>query len=608
MRYFSFLVFALILIVINSCEKDSVTETKNKPPEISILAPRGDTFFKGDSVTFYFNVSDEDGKIVKVEYFIEGRLINTDVTEPFDYKYFCDKVGLHNYALRTYDDKGLSADANNSFSVTDLFYVTLSLFPNYYFSENSDIMLTAESSPSSGGTLFVEFYIDENLVGIDSTFPFIFIWKSIPAGLHSAYAKAVDRAGRIGLSSNIPFQVNTNQLPTVNFTTPKPDSPGFVPGQDISFELDANDSYGKIDSVEVFANNTLIATLTETYKFKWLNVPSGEYVISAKAYDNSGAVGVAEPLTVSVLKGIGVNSVITKLVATEKDNLVFGLDISNNKLLFIDPESQLITSMSPPSSQAIDIEYSKADKKLYILYKYSGIISVWDNVNQSFSMIEFSGLADGIEIKVDELNRRLYVLASSGIFIIDMDNSTVLLNDYPVNGNTIAIDPVNRSLFSTTENGWNIPLTRYSITNDMILFMQSIPIQGYVPGKLAINVSKEYIILPHSNDSYSSDNELLAYSTKNLSNIVGGFTIAATPVYSVFGSSGNKLFATSTAKYGNYCTVYVMNADTFLEEKSLPFPNSGEFARMCTNNSETKLIAFSYYENYGYNAIYFIDL
>ena len=68
----------------------------------------------------------------------------------------------------------------------------------------------------------------------------------------------------------------------------------------IALTADATDSDG-IARVEFYQGSTLLGASTASpYAYTWNNVPAGNYVLTAKAYDSLGASTVSSPVNVTV--------------------------------------------------------------------------------------------------------------------------------------------------------------------------------------------------------------------------------------------------------------------------------------------------------------------
>ncbi len=98
------------------------------------------------------------------------------------------------------------------------------------------------------------------------------------------------------------FSIVLNAPPTVSIVSPTNGASFFVPG---SFTLlaDAQDVDGTIAKVELFAGTNKISEANSgaPYFTVLTNLPVGTYTYGAMATDNSGATGVAAPVTVNVI-------------------------------------------------------------------------------------------------------------------------------------------------------------------------------------------------------------------------------------------------------------------------------------------------------------------
>lgn len=91
-----------------------------------------------------------------------------------------------------------------------------------------------------------------------------------------------------------------NQPPTVNIVSP-PNNATFPAGANIVIQATASDSDGSVARVDFFANGTPIGvTFAPPYTATLANAGSGNYVLSAVAVDNLGAVSTPAIVAVSV--------------------------------------------------------------------------------------------------------------------------------------------------------------------------------------------------------------------------------------------------------------------------------------------------------------------
>jgi hypothetical protein len=93
-----------------------------------------------------------------------------------------------------------------------------------------------------------------------------------------------------------------NKSPTVNLSIPYNIVKYSAPAR-IKLNATAADEDGKITKVQFFNGTTRLHTQTEApYGFLWVEVPVGNYTLTAKAWDNSGNVTTSNAINVAVAK------------------------------------------------------------------------------------------------------------------------------------------------------------------------------------------------------------------------------------------------------------------------------------------------------------------
>lgn len=94
-----------------------------------------------------------------------------------------------------------------------------------------------------------------------------------------------------------------NKPPTVAITTPS-SSITLTKGAPYTITATASDVDGTIDRVEIYYNgDNYLTTLTSspyTVTGSTADVPAGQYSITAKAYDNNGAITTSQPVVITV--------------------------------------------------------------------------------------------------------------------------------------------------------------------------------------------------------------------------------------------------------------------------------------------------------------------
>lgn len=143
-----------------------------------------------------------------------------------------------------------------------------------------------------------------------------------------------------------------NFFPSISLLTPISET-NFLPGSDITIDVDAVDSDGSITKVEFFeAGINKLAELTEPpYSFTWTNVPEGEYTLTARATDNEGGsktslsafVTVREQVNVSGAELTAVNGAIAVGANIQLEGSVIPADATNQNLVFESSDTRIAT-------------------------------------------------------------------------------------------------------------------------------------------------------------------------------------------------------------------------------------------------------------------------
>lgn len=169
---------------------------------------------------------------------------------------------------------------------------------NSVFFEGDNTTLQANASDIDGTVSAVAFYVNGALYATDTTAPYSVTWNNLPLGNHSVYAIAYDNKGASATSNTHTVSVQpvpANSAPSVNITAPGQNS-WFFRWWGTTIQASASDSDGTVTKVEFYAGSTLLYTDTSApYSYRWR--PSrGTYTLTAKAYDNDGAVTTSSPV------------------------------------------------------------------------------------------------------------------------------------------------------------------------------------------------------------------------------------------------------------------------------------------------------------------------
>jgi len=284
----------------------NVTVNNNVAPTVSLTAPANDANYQlPATVSLTATAADSDGTITKVEFYDGATLLATDTTSPYSHAWASPGVGSHSLTAKAYDNLG-AVTASSAVNITvaaanvaPTVSITAPATGATYIAPAA-ITISATAADTDGSIAKVEFYNGATLVGTDTTSPYSLSLSNVAAGSYAYTAKAYDNTGAITTSAVVNVTVNNNVAPTVSLTVPANDASYDAPAN-IALSATASDIDGTIEKVEFYRGATLLGTITsEPYVYLWSNVDVGAYDVSAKAYDNLGAVAASGIVTVVV--------------------------------------------------------------------------------------------------------------------------------------------------------------------------------------------------------------------------------------------------------------------------------------------------------------------
>ncbi len=113
------------------------------------------------------------------------------------------------------------------------------------------------------------------------------------------YVKVKQTDGNEAISSPI-WISNANQFPIISILSPTANQV-FLPPATIPISVSASDNDGTVSTVDFYQGSTFLGSdNTSPFSFNWTNVAAGNYTLTAKATDNSGATTVSTPVTIIV--------------------------------------------------------------------------------------------------------------------------------------------------------------------------------------------------------------------------------------------------------------------------------------------------------------------
>jgi uncharacterized protein YjbI with pentapeptide repeats len=174
---------------------------------------------------------------------------------------------------------------------------------NTTVTKGSTVTISADAADSDGSVDRVEFYAGSVRINTDGAAPYSFDWTPTVTGTFVITAKAYDFDG--GVTTSQPVTVNvipspSNVPPTVTITSPA-NNATINRSSGTTIRATAGDSDGTIIKVEFYSGSTLLGTDTSApYSFVWRPTVRGTFTLTARAYDDNGAVTTSAPVTVRV--------------------------------------------------------------------------------------------------------------------------------------------------------------------------------------------------------------------------------------------------------------------------------------------------------------------
>lgn len=202
----------------------TTTPADTTNPSVSVSAPATATV--GDTVPVTATASDNVG-VTKVEFLVNGVVVSTDTTSPYEYSWNTTGLSAGNYTLSTkaYDaanNVGSSTATTVSLanpSDTTAPTTTITSPSNNANVTVGDTVNVAANASDNVGVSKVEFLLNGNVVATDTTAPYTYAWDTtgLSTGNYTLTTKAYDAADNTGTSSAVVVTVNAPQ-PTISAT------------------------------------------------------------------------------------------------------------------------------------------------------------------------------------------------------------------------------------------------------------------------------------------------------------------------------------------------------------------------------------------------------
>ncbi len=260
----------------------------NTPPVVTINTPlNNQTFDSDDQVVINTTVTDSDGTISKVEFYLNDSLIETTISSPYTLTLNDLPTGPHTITVKATDNLNTEGSETIQITVSNKLPSISIISPKdgTTFQFSDPILFNVETEDPDGLILKVEYYIN-GVLTTTRTYPdFSFSWNNAPIGDHEIVAFATDNDGAKVASAPITITIS-NTPPVVTINTPL-NNQTFDSDDQVVINTTVTDADGTISKVEFYLNDSLIGTTTSSpYTLALNDLPTGTYTITVKATDN----------------------------------------------------------------------------------------------------------------------------------------------------------------------------------------------------------------------------------------------------------------------------------------------------------------------------------
>ncbi|TXT49500.1 MAG: beta-glycosidase-like protein [Limisphaerales bacterium] len=280
-------------------------------PPVAIASPYDNTvFLQPTNLTLTASVTNEC-QVAQVNYYSGTNWLGAAATSPYTLVWSNALAGIHYLTARATDLLGnISTSRVVEILVDPQPTVTL-IAPaaNALIPHGNAVSLTASATNFYAAISNVAYYVSNGtsntLIGTTSVGPSYMLtwWGSSNATTITNWltARATDIHGAMGTSA--PVTILLDKRPNITLTSPTNGTVVTAPGN-LTLNATATDADGTIQSVDFYANGTLLAHIPAlpgtNYSFPWMNIPAGTNVVTAVATDNLSLTSTSAPVTVTI--------------------------------------------------------------------------------------------------------------------------------------------------------------------------------------------------------------------------------------------------------------------------------------------------------------------
>jgi len=315
------------------------------------------------------------------------------------------------------------------------------------------------------GVVKVEFYIDGQKVGEDTSSPYEYSWNTDNLQYNSAHtiqAKAYDNAGNVGESPVISVTIGDSNKPEVTITNPHN---GDTVSGTVTIQAQVTERSTKtkapsgIAKVEFYIDGNKVGEDTSSpYEYNWDTsglTTSSTHTIQAKAYDNAGNIGESSVITVTNI----VLSPTTKILDEPTIQSLSSVSSDGSTLIF-SQSTPLLQSLSPGNIIIVGITPNTPYgllRKVTLIRKVRGNIivetepaSLEEAIQDGIFRANITLTPDDV-ISVDTLKKgiraqsktpRAFNVSMDNVILYDEDGNEATTNDQIRASGSISFEPV----------------------------------------------------------------------------------------------------------------------------------------------------------------------
>lgn len=292
-----------------------VTVILNDTPTATMAAPAHNTVYDPlATIDLEADANDNDGTIVRVDFYQNGSFLASDSQQPFRYSWTNVPGGEYQVTAVAVDDRGAESTSapitvwvNRGPATTVTGPVeSQGVVPYAPFTFTAD----SNDREPGGSVAKVEFYLDGTLLGENTTAPYEFAWTAGAPGSHQLTAVGTDDRGLTESSAVRNFYVT--QPPVCSITAPAINA-AYEPLASFTVTADASDPDESVAKVVFYLDGVLLSEdTTAPYEASITDLDIGNYTLTAIAQDTIGARTTSSPVTVYVTH----RPVVTSATAT----------------------------------------------------------------------------------------------------------------------------------------------------------------------------------------------------------------------------------------------------------------------------------------------------